>query len=58
MIKKNYFSEDIFELLLLLNKHGVKYLIVGGEAAIYYGHTRLTAAYYVTMLALIVELKK
>lgn len=37
-----YFSQDIFEFLYLLSKHKVKYLIVGGEAVIYYGHARLT----------------
>jgi hypothetical protein len=40
--KKAYFSPDITELLFLLSKHGVRYLIVGGEAVIYYGHARLT----------------
>jgi len=29
------------ELLALLGAHGVRYLIVGGEAVIYYGHARL-----------------
>jgi len=40
--KKSYFSPDITEFLLLLSKHDVQYLIVGGEAVIYYGHARLT----------------
>jgi len=40
--KKSYFSPDITEFLFLLSKHGVQYLIVGGEAVIYYGHARLT----------------
>lgn len=37
-----YFSEDIIEFLRLLSKYNVNYLIVGGEAVIYYGHARLT----------------
>jgi hypothetical protein len=37
-----YFSPDISEFLFLLSKHKVKYLIVGGEAVIFYGHARLT----------------
>ncbi len=36
------FSDDILEFLYLLNKHNVKYMIVGGEAVIYYGYARLT----------------
>lgn len=39
---KPYFSEDASEFLRLLAKHKVRYLIVGGEAVIYYGHARLT----------------
>jgi predicted nucleotidyltransferase len=41
-VKASHFSEDIQEVLTLLGKHQVKYLIVGGEAVIYYGHARLT----------------
>jgi predicted nucleotidyltransferase len=41
-VKASHFSEDIQEILALLAKHQVKYLIVGGEAVIYYGHARLT----------------
>lgn len=37
-----YFSADISEFLFLLYKNKVKYLIVGGEAVIHYGHARLT----------------
>jgi hypothetical protein len=37
-----HFSADTAELLMLLSRYGVKYLIVGGEAVIYYGHARLT----------------
>ncbi len=36
------FSPDMTEFLLLLHKHHVRYLIVGGEAVIYYGYARLT----------------
>jgi predicted nucleotidyltransferase len=38
----SYFSPDILEFLKLLSLHEVRYLIVGGEAVIYYGHARLT----------------
>ena len=36
------YSEDTSEFLSRLYKHKVNYLIVGGEAVIHYGHTRLT----------------
>ncbi len=36
------FSRDIREFLMELFHQGVRYLIVGGEAVIYYGHARLT----------------
>ncbi len=42
MFSKNYFSKDITDFLVLLNKHFVKFVLVGGEAVIYYGHARLT----------------
>ena len=41
-MKASHFSQDIQEILTLLAKHQVRYLIVGGEAVIYYGHARLT----------------
>src|SRR5690625_1956329 len=41
-MKPGYFSEDIDEFLQLLHKHAVRYMIVGGEAVIYYGDPRLT----------------
>jgi len=41
-MSKIFFSSDIIDFLFLLSKHKVKYLIVGGEAVIYYGHARLT----------------
>ena len=37
-----FFSKDIIDFLFLLSKYKVKYVIVGGEAVIYYGHARLT----------------
>jgi hypothetical protein len=37
-----HFSPDTREFLRLLHAHSVRYLIVGGEAVIYYGHSRLT----------------
>ncbi len=41
-INKSYFSEDFLDFLILLDKYSVKYLIIGGQASIYYGHARLT----------------
>lgn len=41
-MKADYFSPDTQEFLRLLHKHEVKYVIVGGEAVIYYGYPRLT----------------
>jgi hypothetical protein len=41
-IEASYFSRDILEFILLLHAHEVRYVIVGGEAVIYYGHARLT----------------
>lgn len=41
-MRADYFSPDTQEFLILLDKYRVKYLIVGGEAVIYYGHARLT----------------
>ena len=42
MVDPDYFSNDTKEFLILLAEFKVRYLIVGGEAVIYYGHTRLT----------------
>jgi len=36
------FSKDTLDFLSLLSKHKVRYVIVGGEAVIFYGHIRLT----------------
>lgn len=41
-MRSDYFSDDILEFLILLDKYSVRYLIVGGEAVIYYGYARLT----------------
>ncbi len=37
------FSTDILDFLALLRKYAVRYVVVGGEAVIQYGHARLTA---------------
>jgi len=36
------FSPDTLDFLKALHKHGVNYMIVGGEAVIYYGYARVT----------------
>ncbi len=41
-MKSSHFSPDTLEFMYLLNEFKVRYLIVGGEAVIYYGHARLT----------------
>jgi predicted nucleotidyltransferase len=41
MAKVNLYP-DFKEFLELLNSHGVKYLILGGYAVIYYGYRRMT----------------
>ena len=38
----DHFSPDTAEFIRLLHKHGVRYLVVGGEAVIFHGHSRLT----------------
>jgi hypothetical protein len=37
-----HFSPDTQDFIRLLDAHAVRYLVVGGEAAIFYGHARLT----------------
>ncbi len=37
-----HFSEDTCAFIELLHRHGVRYLIVGGQAVIFHGHVRLT----------------
>lgn len=41
-IAASAFSQDVYELLHCLNDLNVRFLIVGGEAVIFYGHIRLT----------------
>ncbi len=41
-MNSHHFSPDVLELLSLLNRFQVRYLIVGGEAVIYHGYARLT----------------
>ncbi len=41
-IAASHFSPDTADFIRLLQKHSVRYLIVGGEAVIYYGYVRLT----------------
>jgi len=41
-MKSSHFSKDTLEFFYFLSKYEVNYLIVGGEAVIYYGHARLT----------------
>ena len=41
-IAGDHFSPDIRDFVRLLAKHDVRYMIVGGEAVIHYGHARLT----------------
>lgn len=41
-IAASHFSSDIIDFLKLLSHYEVQYMIVGGEAVIFYGHVRLT----------------
>ena len=41
-MKESYFSNDILDFFYLLYRYNVKYMVVGGEAVIFYGHARLT----------------
>ena len=41
-INSNRFTPDILDFIIYLNKYEVKYVIVSGQAVIYYGHSRLT----------------
>ena len=45
-MKSSHFSPDTLEFMYLLHEFGVRYLIVGGEAVIYYGHARLTGTVF------------
>ena len=41
-INASHFSPDIADFIRLLDKHCVRYVIVGGEAVIYHGYARFT----------------
>ena len=41
-MKPSYFSDDIRALLAILERYDVRYMLVGGEAVIYYGYPRFT----------------
>jgi hypothetical protein len=41
-IAADHFSPDTLEFIRLLAMHGVKYLIIGGEAVIFHGYARFT----------------
>ncbi len=41
-MRGDHFSPDIQEFFILLVEYSVEYVIVGGEAVIYYGFARLT----------------
>jgi hypothetical protein len=41
-VGSDHFSPDTVDFLRLLHRHGVRYLVVGGEAVIFHGHARLT----------------
>ena len=41
-VEAAHFSPDTQEFIRLLHRHGVRYVVVGGEAVIYYGLARLT----------------
>ncbi len=41
-IAASHFSPDTQDFIRLLHQHEVRYLMVGGEAVIYYGYARLT----------------
>lgn len=41
-MRGDHFSPDVQELVGTLAQHGVRFLLVGGEAVIYHGYPRLT----------------
>ncbi|MGI9175597.1 MAG: nucleotidyltransferase [Rhodothermales bacterium] len=41
-VEAAHFSPDTRDFIRLLHRHDVRYVIVGGEAVIYYGYARLT----------------
>jgi predicted nucleotidyltransferase len=42
VLSSEHYSEDVLDFLKLLFEYQVEYLIIGGEAVIYYGYARLT----------------
>ena len=41
-MRPEHFSSDTLDFLVCLHEQKVRYLLVGGEAVIYYGNPRLT----------------
>lgn len=41
-MRGDYFSADVQELVATFAKHGVRFMLVGGEAVIFHGYPRLT----------------
>jgi len=41
-IAASHFGKDILDFFACLNRHAVEYLLVGGEAVIFYGYPRVT----------------
>jgi len=41
-IDADLISEDIREFIVLLERHGVRWMLVGGHAAIFHGNIRVT----------------
>jgi predicted nucleotidyltransferase len=42
LIEATHFSPDTLEFIRVLQKHRVRYVVIGGEAVIFYGHARFT----------------
>src|SRR5947208_3209794 len=42
VIEAAHFSPDTLEFIRLLQKYGVRYVIIGGEAVIFHGYARFT----------------
>ena len=41
-VEASSFSNDVREFIRILGHHSVKFLVVGGEAVVFYGHIRFT----------------
>ncbi len=41
-VEASHFSPDTQDFIRLLHRHKIRYVVVGGEAVIYYGYARLT----------------